>query len=239
MSEHIQRTDSTFDVIKHCIICGNRSERNNISAHLRKCHQMTIVEYYDKYFLTNADDKICNNPLCTKLVKLSTLRKGYDEFCSQTCSISVRNKRLHQQTEYKLRHKARFSEQTSKLNKIRHQDCNHRKKLTMLAWIGQCKKKNIARGILYVASTEDYVKVGITSSTHMLQIRLARLRNINTSTCFTGSVEDIALNEYLIKTNFSELSLEKGQTERFHLSDYDSILQFIENVKALTLLTTK
>ena len=67
-----------------CLICKLNFNRSNIrSQHLKKVHQLTPEQYYNKFFELK---QFCKN--CGKDVEFLSIKNGYRSFCSYKCSSS-------------------------------------------------------------------------------------------------------------------------------------------------------
>lgn len=65
-----------------CKICGQELFAKGISSHLRRQHNITNQEYYNKYLKT-PNEGIC--PICKKETKFDTILTGYRKYCSTKC----------------------------------------------------------------------------------------------------------------------------------------------------------
>ena len=75
-----------------CKLCNKELSPKGISSHLRRQHNITNKEYYDKYLKKDNEGycKICNKP-----TKFNTILEGYYVYCSSKCvnlDSEVRNK---------------------------------------------------------------------------------------------------------------------------------------------------
>ena len=72
-----------------CKICKKICNENYSGTHLKKEHNISGKEYYDKYIKTNNECKICKQS-----TSFLTIKKGYRECCSRFCSNKYRNENL-------------------------------------------------------------------------------------------------------------------------------------------------
>ena len=87
-----------------CEICKREFESHTgFGGHVRHTHKMTTEEYYNTYILKDPSEKICNNPDCTNKTTFRSISKGYNKFCSASCSNkSDASKELSKQTKINL-----------------------------------------------------------------------------------------------------------------------------------------
>jgi hypothetical protein len=71
-----------MDMIK-CVLCGDDYNIKYISKHLKKVHNITAKNYYDKY-IDNSTHK-CHISECKHETKFISISKGYSKFCSIEC----------------------------------------------------------------------------------------------------------------------------------------------------------
>jgi hypothetical protein len=76
----------TETIVFDCEICGYKIFNNyhGIGSHLKHKHNLSIQEYYDKYYLENILDKKCN--ICDRETSFRSLEVGYTKYCSISCS---------------------------------------------------------------------------------------------------------------------------------------------------------
>lgn len=66
-----------------CLICNHKSPNfRGLSNHVRKAHNMSPKDYYDKYFKKDGED-ICQ--VCSKPTNFINLNIGYCKVCSVSC----------------------------------------------------------------------------------------------------------------------------------------------------------
>ena len=65
-----------------CVICNQSLGSKGISSHLRRKHNITNKDYYDKY-LKNENEGVC--PICGKNTAFYTILEGYATYCSTKC----------------------------------------------------------------------------------------------------------------------------------------------------------
>ena len=76
--------DENYDKKLKCEECGKLIVNNNgLASHIRRAHQMTPKQYYDK-FLKKENEGIC--PVCGKETTFWKLAIGYGKHCSVSCS---------------------------------------------------------------------------------------------------------------------------------------------------------
>ena len=67
-----------------CLVCNQElSSAMSYGGHLKRKHQMTAKDYYDKY-LKKESEGIC--PICGKSTRFVSITKGYKKFCSLKCA---------------------------------------------------------------------------------------------------------------------------------------------------------
>lgn len=70
-----------------CKICNENIDCNNhffSRVHLKKVHNISPQDYYDKYIKQTGDD-ICHHENCSNATKFKNLQYGYSEYCCKTC----------------------------------------------------------------------------------------------------------------------------------------------------------
>ena len=76
--------DENYNKKLKCEECGKLVVNNNgLASHIRRTHQMTPKQYYDK-FLKKENEGIC--PVCRKETTFWKLAIGYGKHCSVSCS---------------------------------------------------------------------------------------------------------------------------------------------------------
>ena len=76
--------DENYNKKLKCEECGKLIVNNNgLASHIRRAHQMTPKQYYDK-FLKKENEGIC--PVCGKETTFWKLAIGYGKHCSISCS---------------------------------------------------------------------------------------------------------------------------------------------------------
>jgi hypothetical protein len=74
-----------------CEICGKQFVGyNGLSNHIKKIHNITSKDYYDK-FLKKEGEGICN--FCGKEPKFKNLVKGYQKYCNLKCSNNCEDRK--------------------------------------------------------------------------------------------------------------------------------------------------
>lgn len=82
-----------------CKICDLECKSfPTLFSHLKRQHNLTSQEYYDKFF-KKENEEFCNNPNCNNRVKYLGITLGYRKYCSCSCSMSdPENKKQHKLT---------------------------------------------------------------------------------------------------------------------------------------------
>lgn len=65
-----------------CILCNKNIENKGIGSHLRRQHNISNQEYYDKYLKKDNEGKCI---ICGKSTKFDTILTGYRPYCSTRC----------------------------------------------------------------------------------------------------------------------------------------------------------
>lgn len=82
-----------------CKICDLECKSfPTLFSHLKRQHNLTNQEYYDKFF-KKENEEFCNNPNCNNRVKYLGITLGYRQYCSCSCSMSdPENQKQHKLT---------------------------------------------------------------------------------------------------------------------------------------------
>jgi hypothetical protein len=75
-----------------CKICKKICHENYSGTHLKKKHNISGKEYYDKYIKINNECRICKHP-----TSFLTVKRGYRKCCSKLCANKYKNKSLKEE----------------------------------------------------------------------------------------------------------------------------------------------
>lgn len=77
-----------------CLLCNKSFSRNcDLSRHIRSSHNLSSIDYYDKYLKQSDNEGICC--VCGKPTKFLDFTRGYQKHCSFSCGskdINTQNK---------------------------------------------------------------------------------------------------------------------------------------------------
>jgi len=139
-----------YSDLVECQLCGNSFANQGLGQHIKKSHDITIKEYYDKFKLVTKN-KMCH---CGNESIFKNLIVGYLTYCSNDCKFSDPNYRKKLSISHKGK---RFSDKARRTNEksgrwikntekdlwlayqliVRHETKRHRKKLFSI-WNGKC-----------------------------------------------------------------------------------------------------
>lgn len=240
-----------------CNIC--KVETKSLKRHLRSNHNITDEYYYNEYIRNSHYIPDCILPSCSNKVRFYNHVRGYNIGCcsnhTKMCQVQSESTRSIKSTKMKGRvisPETRDKMSKSALNKIvsdktklimsiKRKEHNKtyegklshslRDKNNLLS----LRDKGYDLGILYIFNLRDCIKIGalgyISDNINPLGHKLWKYKPPSW-VAYSGSIEDIAEQEFLIKINNTSI---KG-LEYFDLSIKDKII--LELNKSITLHST-
>ena len=250
-------------LLRHsCKLCDTTNILH-VAKHLKYHHQLTMHEYYDKFYLTEKNS-ICQNINCQNQLQFKSLRSGYGKYCSHSCKLSqlhkdpifqkinsdnLRNK--HLDAEFKKAHAERSSIRLQALHtNIEFSDNNRERfienrsnnvifysKNSKHQWLSRCKTSNFQYGFLYVSDIHhniDNIKIGICADDLSQYLLQLRLKNCKST---------IAIIYHGTVEDIAEIEYLikinfNNIDEVFNINLKTNILQFINNQHKLQLIKT-
>ena len=215
------------------------------SKYLEQNYGLTTSEYYS-LIVYNNKDYIPKCEYCKKpITKFKSLSKGWTRYCSQSC---ITSHRLTKESELGINpfQNKKFIEsnriRVSKFQKDRMKSgtshlLEKRCELTAskMFFINMCKSKGINNAYLYICSADKYpefYKIGISSISPYCRYKYKNgCKLYNHHKLLSGTPEEIASIEYMIKSELSE-----GSTELISKNDIKELFNIIRNYKQSMLI---
>lgn len=182
---------------KECKICGE--EVKHLKCHL-KVHNVSDLEYYNKYESRDGGLNICLNDGCTNSTTFISLFKGSRLYCSNSC--------------------ARTGKPTVLTKEVRARGDKTR-------FLNNCLRNNISLGIIYLMEIDNNIKIGICAYDEdriYLKYRISYLKPKNLI-LYKGLVDIVSDIELDVKIKYDSI---KG-TEYFSIDNKLSLESLLEN----------